>query len=170
MSHLRHVVVAAVLALDACAFPVASESPASGVDAADVDAYERDVHPMLEASCATLDCHGAERRPLRLYVETGRRLRAALRGQPLTSEERDANIRALRTIDLGEPDVDRSMVLQKPLAVAAGGVAHVGRDVWLTRADPNYVCLRAFLTRESETAGARAACALADRLPDPPPP
>ena len=41
----------------------------------DVEAYRRDVHPILEARCATLDCHGVDDRPLRLYAETGLRWR-----------------------------------------------------------------------------------------------
>ena len=49
--------------------------------------YAREVHAVIEARCGTLDCHGDARRPLRIYAETGLRLRDELRGQPLTPEE-----------------------------------------------------------------------------------
>jgi hypothetical protein len=171
MSHVRFAILAAMLALTSCAFPVESETAAPVVDAADVDAYERDVHPLLEASCATLDCHGADRRPLRLYAETGRRARADRLPLLVTRDELEANVRALRTLDLGEPDAESAMLLLKPLARSAGGVDHVGGDLWPSREAPGYVCLRAFLLRESDTPAARAACAAAYeevRLPERP--
>ena len=161
---------AAALGLAACAFPAASEVEAPAIDDAALEAYAREVHPLLEASCATLDCHGADRRPLQLFAETGRRLGGELRGQPLTRDEWTANVRALRTLDVGEPDPDHRMLLLKPLAVSAGGAAHVGGDVWPSRSTPGFVCLRAFVVGMSDTDEARAACAAAYeavRLPDP---
>jgi hypothetical protein len=161
---------AALVGLASCTVPVASEIAAPPVDDAAVDTYARELHPLLEASCATLDCHGADRRPLQLFSETGRRLRGDLRGEPLTREEWLANVRALRTLDVGESDPDHQMLLLKPLAVSAGGAAHVGGDVWPDRAAPGYVCLRAFVVGDSDSDPARAACATAReavKLPDP---
>lgn len=158
MSRTRHTLLAALLALGSCAFPVDSETAVPVVDAVDIDVYERDVHPLLEASCATLDCHGGDRRPLQLFAETGRRLRADYRGALVQPDELVANVHALRTIDVGEPDLDRGMLLRKPLARSAGGAHHVGGDLWASRQHPGYVCLRAFLAREGDTPAAHQAC------------
>ena len=135
----------------------------------DVDAYARDVHPIFEARCATLDCHGVAGRPLRLYAETGLRVRADLRDLPITEEELIANVRAAEAID---PRVapERQMILRKPLAEAAGGVEHEGGELWLERDEPQAVCVLAWLEGRSEDDDARAACAIAGEevaLPEP---
>lgn len=157
MSRTHLALLAALLALGSCAFPLDSET-AVPVDSVDFDVYARDVHPLLEASCATLDCHGGDRRPLQLFAETGRRLRAHYRGELVQPDELRANVYALRTIDMGESDLDRGMLLLKPLARSAGGAHHVGGELWASRQHPGYVCLRAFLAREGDASGARQAC------------
>lgn len=177
MKH-RHIIVVltAALLLGSCAFPVESEHAIAPVETAEIALYARDVHPLLEASCATLDCHGSDRHALQLFAETGRRASATYRTTPamlVQPDELEANVRALRVVDEGEPDIERGMVLRKPLALSEGGVAHVGRALWANRDDPAYVCLRAFLLREGETPAAHDACVAAYekvKLPDRPAP
>jgi len=123
--------------------------------AADVTAYTASVHPIMEARCATLDCHGDPGRPLRLYAETGLRASDDLRGQPIDPDELDADARALIAVDpdpVGRP----SLILSKPLA---GIVDHVGGDQWDTASDPQYVCVAGWLEGRIDEATIAAACA-----------
>lgn len=160
--------------ITSCAMPTQGEEPSAFTR--DATLFTADVHPLLEASCATLDCHGASRRPLRLYAETGRRVDRALRTEHVTGAELAANMQSLFAIDEGArslANVDAWMVLTKPLALSAGGVHHVGGDLWPSRAHPAYVCVRAFLLGTSAEAASREACRLAYeevKLPEPEPP
>jgi hypothetical protein len=149
-------------------------SACSGVDAGgsqplvelDVDAYARDVHPILEARCATLDCHGVDDRPLRLYAETGLRVRDDLRDQPIEPDELVADVRAVEAIDPGAAPAD-SLFIRKPVAESAGGVFHGGGDLWTSRDDPQLLCALAWLSGERDA----DACAIAaDQVALPPPP
>ncbi len=131
----------------------------------DGDGYARDVHPILEARCATLDCHGVDDRPLRLYAETGLRLRDDLRDEPATPDELAADLRAIQAIDPGAEPAD-SLLIRKPLAGSAGGVFHEGGDLWTSRDDPQLLCVLAWLSADSDP----AACAIAaDQVELPPP-
>ncbi len=136
--------LACALLLSACAADAQGEvSIASG----DATTYGQDVHPFAEVTCATLDCHGDPSRPLRLYAETGLRLRAELRlaDLPITVEELAHNAEALVAIDPDPPSIDAHVALTKPLAVREGGLHHVGADLWPSRGHPAYRCLRAWL-------------------------
>ncbi len=136
----------------------------------DQDAYARDVHPILEARCATLDCHGVDDRPLRLYAETGLRARDELRDQPIEPAELAADVRAIAGLEPGATPAD-SLFIRKPLAESAGGIAHEGGDVWASRGDPQLVCALAWLAGESGEPAAAEACAVAaDEVALPPPP
>lgn len=130
--------------------------------------YTREVHVVLEARCATLDCHGDSRRPLRLYAETGLRLRDELRGQPLTAEELGDNLRAIEAVDPGAAAEDHLLV-RKPLAVAAGGQHHVGGELWATRTAAAPTCLVAFLAGHDDAALAEACAAARAEVSLPPP-
>ncbi|HEU5057223.1 MAG TPA: hypothetical protein VFU21_11890 [Kofleriaceae bacterium] len=125
----------------------------------DLDAYARDVHPILEARCATLDCHGVDDRPLRLYAETGLRARDDLRDLAIEGAELEANVRAMQSIDPGADPSD-TLLVRKPLD-GAGGVAHEGGTVWASRDEPQLVCLLAWLSGTSGEPDASAACAVA---------
>jgi hypothetical protein len=128
--------------------PTSVDTPAS---------YAADVHPILEARCATLDCHGDPGRPLRLYAETGLRARAELRGQPITMDELAENVRAIAGVDPGAP-ADSSLVLGKPLA---DRYAHVGGWLWRSLDEPQPACLRGWLDGRSADPAVAAACAAA---------
>ena len=122
-----------------------------------LDPYARDVHPILEGRCATLDCHGDPGRPLRLFAETGLRAMDELRGQPITTEELEANARALAAVD---PDAlpRESLVLVKPLR---GGVGHAGGVIWQDASDPQPACVVGWLAGSSASAAVVSACAAA---------
>ncbi|HTE56684.1 MAG TPA: hypothetical protein VK698_37785 [Kofleriaceae bacterium] len=161
--------LAAALALGsaACAYDDPGMVP---LDQLDQQAFTRDVQPIFEARCATLDCHGVEGRPLRLYAETGLRLRDDLRDLPMTDEEVIANVRSAEGVDPGaRPDLN--LILRKPLAEAAGGVQHEGGDLWLSRDEPQAACVVAWLAGQSELDAVRDACIRAGTevaLPPPP--
>ncbi|HEX7480590.1 MAG TPA: hypothetical protein VF331_22510 [Polyangiales bacterium] len=112
------------------------------------------VQPYLDIACASLDCHGAGDRPLRLYSELGRRADNSLRTQPvsnqhdpqpLTAAELEANRQAFAAIELADSTPDRHLALLKPLAASAGGMHHVGGVHYQSKTDPAYLCLRGWL-------------------------
>lgn len=149
----------AVVAAAAATSAAACADDGGRVTLADLDlaAYVRDVQPIMEARCGTLDCHGNAGRALRLYAETGLRQRAELRDLPITEAELAANVASLAGVD-PEHRGAASLVITKPLADAIG---HVGGDVWLRADEPQVVCVVAWLTGASDDAAAQAACALA---------
>ena len=146
-----------------CAPPEQSEL---AMNPGDLETYRTEVHPLLEASCATLDCHGHWGRPLRLFAETGLRMADDLRNAPITDDELAANAAALIGVDPSPARPDDHLALRKPLAVTAGGLHHVGRDLWPSTTDAAYVCLRSWLDGTVSVPD----CAVAYgrvRLPDP---
>lgn len=112
------------LALIGCAPDVGTVT----FDEPNIDAYAQ-VHPFLEARCATLDCHGDEGRPLRLYAETGLRQPGVERDVPLTVSELQANAWSLLAVDPQAPP-ELHLAILKPLAESEGGMDHVGEDVF----------------------------------------
>lgn len=151
-----------VLLLAGCA-PEQSYQP---LPADDVDVYIATVHPIMEARCGTIDCHGDPRRPLRLYSETGLRM-GADRDLPLTAEEYAANALALVSIDPTPARLEQHLVLSKPVR---GGVDHQGGVLWDSVAEPQYVCVRGWLGGTASDPVVVSACALAaDEVVLPPP-
>ena len=152
------------LALAAFVLPACQGGPGElPLDPVDVDGYAAEVHSYVEIGCATLDCHGDPGRPLRLYGEIGLRARADLRDQPMSRSELEDNAYSFRGVD--DAPLDENLVLLKPLAEAAGGLAHVGADVWASESDPGYRCVRAWLagvvgTESEACAEARASVML----------
>jgi len=135
----------------------------------DLAAHRDHVHPLLEASCATLDCHGDFRRPLRIFSEIGLRRRTELRGTPITEEELESNVASLLGVDPSAVGEGRHLALLKPLAEGAGGVHHVGEDLWPDRQDAAYLCLAGWMRGDGAAAiaGDCAAGLAPVRLPDP---
>ncbi len=134
--------------------------------AADVAGYQASVHPIMEARCGTLDCHGDPGRPLRLYSETGLRAADELRAQLITEAEIEANARSLLAVD-PDPSGRPSLVLSKPLA---GMVEHEGKDLWLSATEPQYVCVAGWLEARLDEPAIIAACAEAALEVELPPP
>src|SRR6185503_19483134 len=77
---MPRVVLVVVLVLAAACDRSAAATHA--LRALDADAYTSEIHPLVEAKCASLDCHGAPGRPLRVYSEIGLRIRDDLRPDP----------------------------------------------------------------------------------------
>ncbi len=128
-------------------------------------AYTRDVHAILEARCATLDCHGSFDRPFRIYAETGLRRSDELRGQPITQAELDDNVAAATAVD-GADAIDDSVILLKPLL----RMKHTGGAVWASTDDPQYACVRGWLAGTSDDPAVQSACAIAATQVALPPP
>lgn len=128
-----------------CGYDAGETVPLTDLDA---PFYAAHVQPILATGCASLDCHGVDGRPLRLYSEDGLRRRDDLRGQPLSAGELAWNVEVFEAIDPDAPSADENVALTKPLAVDAGGLYHVGGDLWATRDDPRYRCLRTWLAGE----------------------
>jgi len=123
-----------------------------------LDAYRVYVQPVLAAGCASLDCHGKAGRPLRLFAKDGLRLDASLRGHDERDDELLANMAAIAALDPEETQVEDRLLLLKPLAVSAGGLHHVGGDLWADQTDPAYRCLHAWLRAGASDAMGRAVC------------
>ena len=152
--------------LAACQAP--SEPPLR-IAAGDPQLFAGYVQPYLEAGCATLDCHGDPGHALRLYSELGLRKRAALRpvaisarSEPIamTDAELSDNRLSLASIALASRTPAEHLALLKPLALSAGGIAHVGPTLWSSTDAPGYRCLRAYLTGDADGDPAEA-CARA---------
>ena len=121
----------------------------------DENYYRCNVQPVLSARCAFVACHGTDERPLLVYAE--QKLRLGIEWidyqTPLTAAERAANFRTLRDFVARGPG-DPDLLADKPLDVAAGGLFHgakdqFGRDdVFLSRDDPGYQIMRAFIAGE----------------------
>jgi hypothetical protein len=143
-----------------------------GLPIDDIALYTSHVHPLLEGSCATLDCHGAPGRPLRLYSETGLRIADSLRTAPglpltpLTEEEFIANVQSIAAVDATETDVDARVVLLKPLSNTGGGIHHFGGQIWSGPEDVAYRCVRSWMLNAIDDAACGAAAAR-DSLPPP---
>lgn len=119
--------------------------------------YRAEVAPVVGPSCASLECHGVESRPLRIYAEDGLRRRDEDRGQPLTMAEAAWNAATFAGVDPEPSPLRTHVALTKPLSIDAGGIEHVADDVWLTLDDPAYECLRGWLVAEVPLAACAAA-------------
>ena len=155
MSRRRPLQHAAPLALAALVASCAgAASGTQQVSTRDAETFASNVQPYLEASCATLDCHGAPGRALRLYSELGLRASSALRSKPiaakhdpvaLTAAELDENRLAFASVALASDKPEAQLALLKPLALGQGGIHHVGGVHWASKDDPGYLCLRGWL-------------------------
>lgn len=130
---MRSLVLAIALLTSSCGPAVGSEPLPMG----DLASFEREVEPHLVERCASGGCHGRAERPLSLYAPGAYRddpSRLFL-DEPLTRAELEENARRVSAFALTEHARD-SLVVRKPLALAAGGVWHGGGDVFLDDTDP----------------------------------
>lgn len=111
--------------------------------------FQRDVYPVLLRDCAFSNCHGDPKRFFRVFGP-GRRRLPGKEGTPeafdLPTVGEIATTYQLALSMIDEADPGHSRVLQKPLAIAAGGIGHegvdkYGRDVYRTAQDNGYVVL-----------------------------
>lgn len=128
--------------------------PGEQMLSADTEGYINEVDGYVSVGCATLDCHGDPGRPLRLYSEIGLR-ESTDRDLPLSTNELEANALSFVAVDSAPPL--QHLAILKPLAESAGGLAHVGGDVWADVNDPGYLCVLAWL--EGRVSDEQAACA-----------
>jgi hypothetical protein len=132
------------------------------------------VSPMMERRCGTLDCHGSDFRPMRLYGEIGLRHPAELNyagGDATTPLELGQNYRAICSLepeavdevakDPGGQSVNRLLLVRK----ARGQEAHKGGKVF-NPFDNSDLCVVGWL-RGDNPKSVREACQNAlDQLPD----
>ena len=137
-----------------CGYDAVESVPVSQLDGT---FFAASVQPVVARSCASLDCHGMDGRPLRLYSEDGLRRRDDLRGQPLSADELAWNVDAFEALDPEPPFVDDHIALRKPLELDAGGIHHVGGELWPSREHPEHRCLRTWLAGELDPAPCTAA-------------
>jgi hypothetical protein len=118
----------------------------SSVVVGPLDRFSASIEPALELRCAQGGCHGRADRPFTLYAPGAYRMDPSRTNlaEPLTDAEVATN--ALRVAALASSgDPEGSIVLRKPLAIAAGGLHHGGGDVFLDRTDRDYLALREWL-------------------------
>ena len=138
----QSVVVAGVVVVGAIACSVTQvyESLDAVVDR---DDWALHVQPYVAPRCATVDCHGDPRRPLRIYSVEGLR-DVSDRELPLTRGEIDANVDSALGL-APSADAEAHALVLEPLSTSAGGWHHAGEDIWLSRDDPGYLCLYLWL-------------------------
>ncbi len=154
---LRIIVVGAamLIAPGGCTDTDSSEQP---VAQGDRESYAQFVQPYVGLGCGSLDCHGEGGRALRLYAEDGLRLFDELRGEPISDDEIDRNVASFAGVSPDASSVADHLALTKGLAVAAGGFAHVGGEIWDTTNEPGYQCLLAWLSNAPLDATGQQAC------------
>ncbi|MCC6995555.1 MAG: hypothetical protein IT370_13175 [Deltaproteobacteria bacterium] len=138
-----------LLALGAagCA-PTPPDLPLPAVDLA---SFASEVQPILERRCGSPSCHGRVERPLALYGSGSYRADPTRRFllEPLTPDELAANARSVAVFVLEPREraaaLGESLVLCKPLALAAGGCGHQGGVQWLSPRDREYRQLASWL-------------------------
>src|SRR6185437_541330 len=113
------------------------------------------VSQMMERRCGSLDCHGAEGRPLRLYSQWGLRLSPSKDGTRVsgatTKAEQAANYEAVVGLQPEELSTcfqskgavfDTLQLLKKPIDIDGQGIRHKGGPVLRpTLTDPGWQCL-----------------------------
>jgi hypothetical protein len=139
--------IAPLLALAACASP----TPELVLHRPDRVSFETQVYPLLLRDCGFHACHGSSERFFQVFGPGRGRLFPITQplDPPMPLEIDHSYTRALSMIDPGRPE--QSLLLQKPLAPAAGGVGHegvdsLGRNVYLSKQDPSYVALATWVS------------------------
>jgi hypothetical protein len=115
--------------------------------------FQRDVYPVLLRDCAFAACHGAPERFFRVWGPGRTRLATGTGvpepfDLPTGAELSTSYSLALSMIDDAHPE--QSLLMRKPLAVAAGGAGHLGvdgygRDVYRTTEDNGFLALASFV-------------------------
>jgi hypothetical protein len=160
-ARLVHAYLALTLSL-ICACSSADSKPTAVKR--DFKLFQREVYPVLLRDCGFPACHGAKERFFRVWGP-GRSRLPTDKGLPEafdlpTGDELSASYGlALSMIDGGQPS--RSLLLRKPLAVAAGGAGHLGvdaygRDIYRTAEDSGFLAIARWVYAEPSTQPAQA--------------
>ena len=177
-SKLRSVLVAAVAAIAAAVSASCSLGTESGEfgELPDKASFiDNKVSLFMEVRCGGLDCHGQAGRPLRIYGQTGLRLRAREDGMrdnsPTTDEERTENYRSVIGLEheamaecfesKGEK-IATFQLLKKPLDIENDGIRHKGGPVLRpSQSDPGWQCLYGWVSDNVDPAQCEAAAKIA---------
>ena len=152
------VVISCAAGVSSCA-SIPDENRYTIVLTPDAVQYQNGVSFFMERRCGTLDCHGQDGRPMRIYGSRGLRLPNDGGLTPATGDttpaEQIANFRAVvglqpeqmsRVVASGGQNPESLLLLQKPLSVEGGGATHKGGPVISSgQADDGYVCLTQWL-------------------------
>lgn len=109
--------------------------------------FAAEVYPVLLRDCAFSACHGASERFLHLVGPGRTRLEATTKpDDPVTLAEVVHSYDRCRSMLAGSRDVQRTLLLGKPLAIESGGQGHhgvddFGRNLYATTRDPRYALL-----------------------------
>jgi hypothetical protein len=116
------------------------------VSTPDTAEFASSVYPVLLRDCAFHACHGSTDRFLQVFGPGRGRLLATSRPlDPPTPEEIAHSYDRVRSMINPNAPAD-SLLLVKPLEVAAGGTGHegaddLGRNVYQSKSEPNYAVL-----------------------------
>lgn len=117
-------------------------------DGSAFEAFRRDVVPVLEQRCASTTCHGVA-----LDAEAAgqsidpAQLSFRVDGAGHIVDLEEAYRTAKRAIDTVE-DPEFSSLLRKPLALALGGVPHLGGHAFWSKTDPAFLAVRRWIGAE----------------------
>lgn len=134
----------------------ACDDPQKGYEVADRE-YSgfAEVYPILIRDCGFPTCHGSEDRMFRIYGPGRSRLTDDLRAyEAVTGDELSLSFSiALSMVDGEHPE--QSLLLKKPLALEAGGMAHggiddFGRNVYRTKDDEGYKIIERWVTTQPD--------------------
>lgn len=134
---------------------IGSPESSDEIPVLDFASFESDVQPILGERCGNPSCHGRADRPFSIY--SAGRYRAdpdrTFFDEPLTPEELTRDFARACGFAVGIRAPEDCLLLTKPLAVRAGGVGHLGGDVWSDRRETEYRVVETWLA----TARARTA-------------
>ena len=138
--------ILALALISGCADPVSID----GLPEPSLDVFVAAVEPLLVMRCGNPSgCHGREDRPFALYAPRANRIDPAsvFLDEPLSERESLANY--WRSVAFGvRVDDAEPLLLSKPLARSAGGSAHRGGPIWVSRDEREYRVLAAWLAGE----------------------
>lgn len=132
-----------------CAAPPPEAEP---MPSADRMRFDNEIQPLLLRDCGFTACHGSSARFFQVFGPGHGRLSPDTRSvDPITADELTHSF--TRALSMFDPtDRERSPLLRKPLALAAGGTGHegtdlLGRNVYQSKDDPSYRLLHAWVTQ-----------------------
>ena len=138
------------IALGAWLGACGADAPELALQTPDRMRFEIEVYPRLLRDCGFPECHASHERFFQVFGPGRGRLDPLTEPlDPPTPLELDhAYERTRSMIDAADPE--RSLLLRKPLATAAGGSGHegvdqLGRNVYPSKAEPAYLILQSWV-------------------------